>query len=99
MTDREHERAGPQRVRIAGRRRGYASPGRVEKREVAVHVTADHGALYGAPVGRHHNGFPRRDDVRTRDEQVAAPAAPAPNPGKAGAVAPPSPSPSPTGTS
>src|SRR5438552_9888253 len=80
MTAREHERAGPQRVRIAARHRGYASLGRVEQRDVAVHVTADHGALYGPPVGRQHHGFPRRDDVRARDEQVVAP-------GKAGAVA------------
>ena len=81
MTDREHERAGPQRVRVAARRRRYASLGRVEQRDVAVHVSTHHGTLDGAPIGRQHNGFARRDDVRARDEQVALP------PGKAGAVA------------
>src|SRR5439155_2420887 len=70
---------GPQRVRIAARDRRYASLGRVNQRDVAVHVTADHPALYGAPVGRLYNGFARRDDVRARDEEVVSP-------GKAGAV-------------
>ena len=68
MTDREHERAGPQRVRIATRHRRYASVGRVEQRDVAVHVSTHHGTLYGAPVGRYYHGFPRGDDVGARDE-------------------------------